>query len=160
MQGHPEKTDLKSQLATYLLAPGLFTDDEIQELIDNIFSPVLKQEVMVAQKGFIANAYRNGKAEGEAKMEVKIKREAEKAEKALQFQRRLTVMHGWNSGVPLNIIINMSNLPPDETVRLIAIFDKIKAYLHSETDVDKTELKKLSDLNDAELKALVALLKQ
>ena len=153
MQSHPEKTDLKSQLATYLLAPGLFTDDEIQELIDNIFSPVLKQEVMVAQKGFIANAYRNGKAEGEAKAEAK-------AEKTLELQRRLTVMRSWHKGVALDAIMYISDLPPNETVRLIDIFDKIKAYLHSETDVDKTELKKLSDLNDAELKALVALLKQ
>ena len=153
LHGHPEKTDLKSQLATYLLAPGLFTDDEIQELIDNIFSPVLKQEVMVAQKGFIANAYRNGKAEGEAKAEAK-------AEKALELQRRLTVMRSWHKGLALDAIMYISDLPPNETVRLIDIFDKIKAYLHSETDVDKTELKKLSDLNDAELKALVALLKQ
>ena len=108
---------------------------------------------MVAKKGFTADAYRNGKAEGEAKAEVK-------AEKALQFQRRSTVMLGWNSGAPLNMIINMSNLSPNETVRLIAIFDKIKAYLQSETDVDMVGLKKLSDLNNAELKALVALLKQ
>ena len=146
---HPEKTDLKSQLATYLLDPSVFTDDEIQELIDNIFSPVLKQEVMVAKKGYTAEAYRNGEAKAEAK-----------AEKALQFQRRSTVMLGWNSGVPLNVIINMSNLSPNETVRLIAIFDKIKAYLQSETDVDMVGLKKLSDLSNAELKALVALLKQ
>ena len=128
---------------------GLFTDDEIQELIDNIFSPVLKQEVMVAKRGFTADAYRNGKAEAEAK-----------AEKALELQRRLTVMRSWHKGLALDAIMYISDLPPNETTRLIAIFDKIKAYFQSETDVDKTELKKLSNLNDAELKALVALLKQ
>ena len=160
LQKHPEKTDLQSQLATYLLAPGLFTDDEIQELIDNIFSPVLKQKIMGAQKGFIAVAYRNGKAEAEAKMEGKIKREAVKAEKALQFQRRSTVMRSWHKGLSLDAIMYISNLPPDETTRLIAIFDAIKAYFQSKTDVDMAELKKLSDLNAEELKALVALLKQ
>ena len=160
---YPEKTDLQSQLATYLLAPGLFTDDEIQELIDNIFSPILKQEVMGAQKGFIAVAYRNGKAEAEAKMEGKVKKEAEKAEKAekaLRFQRRSTVMRSWHKGLDLDAIMYISNLPPDETTRLIAIFDEIKAYFQSKTDIDMAELKKLSDLNDAELKALVELLKQ
>ena len=163
LQKYPEKTDLQSQLATYLLAPGLFTDDEIQELIDNIFSPILKQEVMGAQKGFIAVAYRNGKAEAEAKMEGKVKKEAEKAEKAekaLEFQRRSTVMRSWHKGLALDAIIYISNLPPDETTRLIAIFDEIKAYFQSKTDIDMAELKKLSDLNDAELKALVELLKQ
>ena len=167
LQKYPEKTDLQSQLATYLLAPGLFTDDEIQELIDNIFSPVLKQEVMGAQKGFIAVAYRTAKAEleakFEAKLEAKVKKEAEKAEKAekaLEFQRRSTVMRSWHKGLALDAIIYISNLPPDETTRLIAIFDEIKAYFQSKTDIDMAELKKLSDLNDAELKALVELLKQ
>ena len=115
---------------------------------------------MGAQKGFIAVAYRNGKAEAEAKMEEKVKKQAEKAEKALQFQRRLTVMHGWNSGVSLNVIINMSNLPPNETIRLIATFDEVKTYLQSNADADMVEFKKLSGLDAEELKALVALLKQ
>ena len=160
LQKYPEKTDLQSQLATYLLAPGLFTDDEIQELIDNIFSPILKQEVMGAQKGFIAVAYRNARAEFEAKLEGKVKKQAEKAEKALQFQRRSTVMRSWHKGLALDAIMYISNLPPDETTRLIAIFDEIKTYFQSKTEVNMAELKKLSDLSDAELKALVELLKQ
>ena len=108
---------------------------------------------MGAQKGFIAVAYRTAKAELEAKMEVK-------AEKALQFQRRLTVMRSWHKGLALDAIMYISNLPPDETTRLIAIFDEIKAHFQSKTDVDMAELKKLSGLNAEELKAIVALLKQ
>ena len=71
LQGHPEKTDLRKQLVTYLLGHITFSPEEIQQMIDNIFSPILKQEVMVAKKGYIAVAYNQAKAQAEAKAEEK-----------------------------------------------------------------------------------------
>ena len=149
LQGHPEKTDLRKQLVTYLLGHITFSPEEIQQMIDNIFSPILKQEVMVAKKGYIAVAYNQAKAQAEAKAEEKA-----------QAKERLSVMRSWDRGIALDAIIYISDLPHNETTRLVAIFDKIKAYFQSKPTVGMAELEKLSDLNTTELKALVELLKQ
>ena len=181
LQKHPEKTDLREQLITYLLGQSTFTGEEIEELLNNIFSPILKQKVMVAQRGYIAEAYRKAKIElldqvkaevtakvkaevtAKVKAEVTAKVKAEvtaKAEEAILFQKRLTVMNGWNGGVPENMIVKMSSLPQQEVTQLIASFEKVKDAFQSKKKVYMKDLKKISNLNEAELKALIALLKQ
>ena len=167
-QGHPEKTDLRKQLVTYLLGHITFSPEEIQQMIDNIFSPILKQEVMVAKKGYIAVAYNQAKAQAEAQAEAQLEAqlEAQAEAKAQEFKAktlfnaRLSVMRSWDRGIALDAIIYISDLPHNETTRLVAIFDKIKAYFQSKPTVSIAELEKLSDLNTTELKALVELLKQ
>ena len=156
LQSHPEKTDLRKQLVTYLLGHITFSPEEIQQMIDNIFSPILKQEVMVAKKGYIAVAYNQAKAQAEAQAEVK----AQEFKAKTLFNARLSVMRSWDRGIALDAIIYISDLPHNETIRLVAIFDKIKAYFQSKPTVGMAELEKLSDLNTTELKALVELLKQ
>ena len=99
------------------------------------------------QKGYIAVAYNQAKAQLEAEAEA-------------QVRQRLSVMRSWDRGIALDAIIYISDLPHNETTRLVAIFDKIKAYFQSKPTVGMAELEKLSDLNTTELKALVELLKQ
>ena len=120
---------------------------------------------MVAQRGYIAEAYRKAKIEllDQVKAEVTAKVKAEvtaKAEEAILFQKRLTVMNGWNGGVPENMIVKMSSLPQQEVTQIIASFEKVKDAFQSKKKVYMKDLKKISNLNEAELKALIALLKQ
>ena len=149
LQEHPDKVDLRKQLVAYIVGHSKFSPEEIQELIKNIFSPVLKQEVMEVEEGFIAIAYKEAKANAEAKAEV-----------ALQFQRRLTVMLGWNSGTSLDMITNMASLTQNEVRRLITVFDKVKNYCNTTTDIDRAKLRRLSGLSDEELKMLLELLQK
>ena len=43
LQNHPDKTDLQSQIVTYLVGESKMSPDEMEDLLKNIFSPVLKQ---------------------------------------------------------------------------------------------------------------------
>ena len=68
-------------------------------------------------------------------------------------------MLGWSSGVSLNMIVNMASLSKNEVVKLVASFDKVKTYCNTTHEIDRAELKKLSNLNEEELTALLKLLK-
>ena len=150
---HPEKIDLRTKLVAYIIGQSALTHEEIQELINNIFSPVLKEEITMVEEGFMAVAAREARTQ--AKAEAKIESEV-----ALQFQRRLTVMLGWNSGASLDSITIMASLPKNEVIQLVAICEKVKTYCAATKKIDKEALKNLSGLNENELTALVKLLTQ
>ncbi len=73
------------------------------------------------EEGFMAVVAREARIQ--AKAEAKIE-----AEVALQFQRRLTVMHAWYSGISLDLITNITNSPKNEVIQLVAICEKVKSY--------------------------------
>ena len=150
---HGVKIDLRTKLVAYIIGQSALTHEEIQELINNIFSPVLKEEITMVEEGFMAVAAREARTQ--AKAEAKIESEV-----ALQFQRRLTVMHAWHSGISLDLITNITNSPKNEVIQLVDICEKVKTYCASTKKIDKEALKNLSGLNDAELTALVKLLTQ
>ena len=126
LQGHPHKTDLKSQIVTYLVGESGIHPDEMAELLKNIFSPVLKHEVMMVYEGFMAVTDRKARAEEKAI-----------ARADLQLKTRLSVMRGWNRGVALDTIILMADLSKKEVVQLIAAFEKAKDYCYATKDIDK-----------------------
>ena len=141
----------------YIIGQSALTHEEIQELINNIFSPVLKEEITMIEEGFMAVAAR----EAEARAEARLKIEAQTAlETALRFQRRFTIMHAWHSGISLDLITNITSSPKNEVMQLVAICEKVKTYCASTKKIDKEELKNLSGLNADELTALVKLLTQ
>ena len=63
LQEHPEKIDLRDQLIAYILGQSDISAQDLEELLTNIFSPVLKQDIMINGNGFIAVAARQAKAE-------------------------------------------------------------------------------------------------
>ena len=69
-------------------------------------------------------------------------------------------MLGWNSGTSLDMITNMASLTQNEVRRLITVFDKVKNYCNTTTDIDRAKLRRLSGLSDEELKMLLELLQK
>ena len=165
LQKHSDKTPLRDRLIVYLLGQSTMTAQEIEELSQNIFSPVLKQEIMVATEGFIEFATRQVRAQADAailaaKKSVKdVKAKADVAA-ALHARNRLTAMHGWHGGVSINLISNMSTLPKNEVLELIAVFEKVKNHCATGKDTTMATLKNLSGLEETELTTLLELLRQ
>jgi hypothetical protein len=184
LQRYPDKTDLRDQLITYLLGQSDLSGKELQELINNIFSPVLKQEIMITGTGFLAVAAREaakkakaeGKAEGKAEAKAEAKEEIEKAkkevikakqeakkakqeaEKTKQLHNRLIVLKSWHKGFDENVITDLVEMSHDEVRHLIRIFENIKMAVYAKTDVDIQELVKISGLSELEVKTLLTLL--
>jgi hypothetical protein len=98
LQQHPDKTDLRDQLIAYLLGYSDMKAKDLEELLANIFSPVLKQEIMISGKGFLAVAAREAaaKAKKETRKEAQIEidslklaaaKAAKKAKEAIEKAR-------------------------------------------------------------------------
>ena len=121
LQKHPHEITLRDQLIAYLLGQSQLEPHEIEELLNNIFSPILKQDVMFIEEGFIAVAARN----------ERVKAEAE-AEMAMKFHVRLTIMRSWYNGVALNILTKIVDLPEKEVKRLVNSCQKVRKYLQSD----------------------------
>jgi Putative transposase, YhgA-like len=83
LQEHPKKTDLRDQLITYLLGQSDLSGKDLDELISNIFSPVLKEEIMISGTGFLAVAAREAAAKTRAEMQQQAERAAKKAKAAI-----------------------------------------------------------------------------
>ena len=186
LQEHPDKTTLRDQLIAYLLGHSGISAQDLEELLANIFSPVLKQEIMLSGNGFIAVAAREAAKEAKAGAKKAADKAAEKAAKkaqleiekareeiaktrldaektrldALQLKTRLTVLHGWNRDASLDLIADMADLSPNEVRQLITSFEKVKTYCHSKIDIDIEELMQLTGLNEPELNALLGLLQR
>ena len=69
LQRHPEKIDLRDQLITYVLGQSDVSVEDLQELLNNIFSPTITQEMVYSGNGFIAVAYREAYAEATEKLQ-------------------------------------------------------------------------------------------
>jgi hypothetical protein len=184
LQQHPERTDLRDQLIAYLLGYSDINAKDLEELLANIFSPVLKQEIMISGTGFLAVAAReaDAKARKEERKEVqqeidslklvakKAKEEAVKAreeareqaqktkEETLQFKTRLTIMHGWHRDAPLDLIADMADASLNQVRQLIAVFQKVKNECQSNPEYNLKTLVQLSGLNETEVKTLLNLL--
>jgi NADH:ubiquinone oxidoreductase subunit E len=124
--------------------------------------PVLKQEIMMSGTGFLAVAAR----EADAKARKEERKEAQKeidslkiaTKKALELKTRLTIMHGWHRGAPLDLIADMADTSQNEVRQLIARFEKVKNYCQTHPEPDIKILTQLSGLNEAELKKMLTLL--
>lgn len=104
---------------------------------------------MVIEEDFITVAYRTAKAEA-----------MEAAQQAAQLKTRLSVMRCWKRGLGLDDIVDITDLSTKEVKELITIFEKVKDYYVATKDSDRAVLKKLSNLGEVELEALIKLLNQ
>jgi hypothetical protein len=140
-------------------------------LLHNIFH-LLKKEIMITGTGFLAVAAREIAAENALAQQARI--EAQKwradAQKTRASTERLkrkilkgqtkSIMHGWNRGASCELLIYILDLSPNQVIELVSVFEKVKTYCNSNTEVDMKELKKISGLTHTELKPLLALLQQ
>ncbi len=77
LQQHSDKTDLRDQLIAYLLGYSDMSAKDLEELLVNIFSPVLKQEIMISGTGFLAVAAREAAASAKAEAQKEAQKKAE-----------------------------------------------------------------------------------
>ena len=60
----------------------------------------------------------------------------------------------------IDLIGNMSTLPKNEVLELIAVFEKVKNHCATEEDTTMATLKNISGLEGAELTTLLELLRE
>jgi hypothetical protein len=167
LQRHPNKTALRNQLVTYVLGMSSLSKDELEELIINIFSPALKEEVMTQGTGFIAVAAQEA-------AEITRKEEREKArqetliatqlatKKAEQLKTRSLMMHLWKKGVALDFIAEVLELEQAVVEKLIKGFNNAKTYMEElgQKRISNKKLLKLTHLTEEELAVLLKILKE
>ena len=83
LQRHPEKIDLRDQFITYVLGQSDVSVEDLQELLHNIFSPTITEEMVYSGNGFIAVAYREAAAQERERLEKKAEKLAEKTKKII-----------------------------------------------------------------------------
>jgi Putative transposase, YhgA-like len=168
LQRHPEKVDLRDQLITYVLGQSDVSVEDLQELLHNIFSPTITEEMVYTGNGFIAVAYREAAAQERERLEKKAekltekltKKLAEKAKKERALDRRLTAMRIWNSNISIENIADFTTMSESDLRPFIAKLETAKKAVEANPDMDFKQLKTLSKLDEAELTALLALLKR
>jgi hypothetical protein len=164
LQHNPEKTDLRDQLITYVLGQSDISVEDLQDLLNDIFSPTITNEMVYSGNGFIAVAYREAYAEATEKRQKAADKRAEKAMKAQALaharDKRLTAMRIWNSNISIENIADFTNISESDLRPFIAKLDAAKKAVEANPDIDFKKLKALSKLDEAELTALLALLKR
>ncbi len=119
--------------------------------------------------GFLAvaarEAYAKATADAQIVTQMEVKKATEKATKQATKKTKLevqtlTVMRSWFTGLSLDIITNLVDLPLSKITELITSFEKAKAYCHSKTKINMKELKQLSGLTEVDIKALLVLLER
>ena len=99
------------------------------------------------------------KAKEEVMRETYEKVIAEKRKARHQYLR-LYAIFLWNESYSAQDIDNHLQLSKPEIVKLVTRCEKVKNYYESTKDIDMNKLKKIANLNDAELDALVKLIEE
>jgi hypothetical protein len=129
----------------------------LEELLKNIFSPILKQEVMIQGTGFIAVAARE--ADEKARKEEKIA--AEKAKlAALQLKTRTLMMRSWKKGASIDFIADIVELKKEEVEQLFAAFERGKTYFEEKERISVKKMMEISGLTEEEVAVLIKILKE
>jgi hypothetical protein len=161
LERHPEKTILRNQLVTYVLGKSNLSKAELEDLITHIFSPILKEEVMIQGTGFIAVAAQEAAKEAAEKTrkeeQEKARREAEKAD---QLKTRSLIMRLWKKGVAADFIAEVTELELNAVTKLIQGFHDAKIYLEGTKRVSNKKLLQLTHLTEEELVVLLKVLKE
>jgi hypothetical protein len=157
LERHPEREQMRNQLVTYLLGASDLSAQDLEGMLKNIFSPILKKEVQMYGTGFIAAAARE--TEDRVRKEERIA--AEKAKiAALQLQKRTLMMHFWKKGIAPDLIVHACELPVEEGRKLILAFEKGKAYFEGKERISIPKMIEASGLVEDEVMALIRILKE
>jgi hypothetical protein len=164
LERHPEREALRSQMVVYLLSASSLTAQELENLLKNIFSPILQKEVQMYGTGFIAVAYKEGEMKArkeEQQAAEKAKLAAEKAKlAAVQLEKRTLMMRSWKAGLPIPVIQIITEVKREEVEKLIAAFEKGKTYFGSKERVSTSKMMEISGLSEDEVAVLIKVLKE
>ncbi len=157
LEQHPERVNMRNQMIAYLLSTSGLTAQEFEDLLKNIFSPILKKDVMTEGVGFIAVAAR----EAAEKTEQRVRKEEQKAQLAtLQLKTRTLMMRIWKKGVSIDIITDVVELKKEEVEALIAAFERGKTYFEAQKRVQVKKMMEITSLIEAEAEVLIKILKE
>ena len=156
LEKHPHKIDLRDQLIAYLLGNSDITARDLEDMLKNIFSPIIKKEVMLTGTGMLATAAREA--------EIRTRKEerliaAQATAQATALKAHIVAMRCWHKKLAPDAIADIAELPQKEVDALIMAFEKVSIYLDTKKSVSFKELMRLSGLPEVEVKALVEVLK-
>ncbi len=159
LERHPHKSALRNQLVTYLIGSSELTKDDLEALLRNILSPILKKEVMLTGTGFIAVAAREAAEKAALETEIRVRKELEKERfAAIQLKARTLIMRSWKKEISVEAISDISEVPIHEVETLIKGFEAAKAYIAAQKRVTVKQIVKLTKFSDEEAAVLLKLL--
>ena len=163
LEKHPHKIDLRDQLIAYLLGNSDITARDLEDMLKNIFSPIVSKEVMMTGTGFLAVAAREAeirtRKEEKLLAQTALQAAAQAAAQAQTLKARIVAMRCWHKKLAPDAIADIAELPQKEVDALIMAFEKVSIYLDTKKSVRFNELMRLSGLPEVEVKALVEVLK-
>jgi Putative transposase, YhgA-like len=167
LEKHPQKLDLRDQLIAYLLGNSDITARDLENMLKNIFSPIIQKEVMMTGTGMLATAAREAeirtrkeeKLLAQTALQAAVQAAAQAAAQVQTLKARIVAMRCWDKKLAPDAIADIAELPQKEVDTLIVAFEKVSAYLDTQKRVNINELMRLSGLQEVEVKALVDVLK-
>ena len=152
LEKHPQRIDLRDQLIAYLLGNSDISAQDLEDMLKNIFSPIIQKEVMYSGTGFIAAAARE--------VEIKVRKEEQLiAQRAVEKERlfiwRNVVIHSWYDNMLPNAIYRIVQLPHKDVDTLMSALDKVKTYQQTHKRINIKTLMQLSGLYEEELKTVL-----
>lgn len=155
LEKHPHKIELRDQLIAYLLGNSDISARDLEDMLKNIFSPIIHKEVMITGTGFIAAAARE--ADTKARNEERLI--AQKAVATAELLKsRNVALHCWHRKIAPDAIADIAKLPQKDVDSLILAFEKVKKYHETHKRINLKTLLQLSGLHEAELNELLELL--
>ena len=162
LEKHPHKIELRDQLIAYLLGNSDISAQDLEDMLKNIFSPIIQKEVMITGTGFIASAARETEIRVRKEERLNAERAVAAAKKAAEeaqlLTKRTTVIHCWYRNIASDAIADIADLPHKDVELLIDAFQKVKTYHQTHKRFNFKTLMQLSGLKETELKLLLNLL--
>lgn len=162
LEKHPHKIELRDQLIAYLLGNSDISAKDLEDMLKNIFSPIIQKEVMITGTGFIASAARETEIRVRKEERLNAERAVAAAKKAAEeaqlLTKRTTVIHCWYRNIASDAIADIADLPHKDVELLIDAFQKVKTYHQTHKRFNFKTLMQLSGLKETELKLLLNLL--
>ena len=162
LEKHPQKIDLRDQLIAYLLGNSDITARDLEDMLKNIFSPIVNKEVMMTGTGFLAVAAREAdmKARKEEKLLARtaLQAAAQAAAQAQSLKSRIVAIQCWHKKIAADAIADIADLPQKEVDTLMIAFEKVKTYCETKKTINRKTLAQLSGLQEAELTVLLDVL--
>ena len=165
LEKHPQRIDLRDQLIAYLLGNSDISAQDLEDMLKNIFSPIIQKEVMYSGTGFIAAAAREVEIKVRKEEQLIAQRAVEKAELAAKqaaekekerlLSARNVIIQGWLKNMPSDTIYNFVQLPRKDMDMLIDALEKVKMYQQTHKRFNLKTLTQISGLYEEELKMVL-----
>jgi predicted transposase/invertase (TIGR01784 family) len=173
IEEHPEKEDLWRTVFAYILGNGELDLDIVTNILKNIHSPKLREQMNLAtNKGIFGQAYRQGRDEEAAKAKIvlsewkaklhetenklmiaetiaeNIKKAADENLEQVRIEAEktrifLSLLHGWHKQADTSLIADIANISLKDSQLWIASFEYIQTNRVAQKDLTPKQWCKL-----------------